>query len=66
MANVELAPFACIVCGKPKPEGVIENCPGWSYLAGAKPIGALTCSDDCLEVALERHRKTGRVDKKGS
>ncbi len=56
----ELARPNCIVCGHKHPE--IENSPGWTYLAGSRPIGALTCSDACLKIALERFKKTGRVD----
>lgn len=40
----------------------VENAPGWTYIAGAIPIGAITCSPDCTTKAVWRHNKTGRVD----
>lgn len=61
VSGVEVAPKACIVCGKPAPEGQ-SNVPGWSYLAGSKPVGAVTCSASCRDKAIDRHRRTGRVD----
>jgi predicted nucleic acid-binding Zn ribbon protein len=60
--RLELAPFACIVCGKPKPDGETKDCPGWTYIADAIPVGALTCSEECFQVVLDRHERTGRVD----
>ena len=56
----EVAPDCCVVCGKAKPDG--ENVPGWAYLAGSVPLGALACSPACTTKAVERHHKTGRVD----
>lgn len=56
-----LAPEACVVCWKAFPEEG-ETVPGWTYLSGSLPLGAMTCSESCLAVALERHRTTGRVD----
>ncbi len=67
----ELAPHACIVCEKPAPtethdptvrEGVHDAPNGWTYLANAKPVGAMACSPECTAVAIDRHNKTGRVD----
>lgn len=55
-----MAPSSCIVCGKPHPGG--KNAPGWIYLAGAKPLGAVACSAKCGSVAGERFARTGRVD----
>lgn len=59
----ELAPLACIVCNKPKPEK--DDAGTWTYFAGVTPIGALTCSQACTDIAIERYTKTGRVDLQG-
>jgi hypothetical protein len=56
----EVAPQRCIVCGKNPPSK--ENSPGWTYISGSKPLGAITCSKMCLRVALQRNELTGRVD----
>ena len=59
----EIAPNECIVCGKkppPSPSG--KGVPGWAFLSGAKPIGALTCSAECTKTAIERFNRTGRCD----
>lgn len=66
----ELAPDACIVCGKKRPETPIgpRRYPyphTWVYLAGAMPVGFMACSPECAEVAVERFLKTGRCDAKG-
>lgn len=58
----EIARTGCIVCRKPHPG--VENAPGWTYIAGAKPLGAMTCSDTCLKVAVDRYKRTGRVDQR--
>lgn len=58
--GVEIAPDGCVVCSKPNPEG--ENVPGWTYLAGSIPVGAVTCSSTCFDIAMKRNRRTGRVD----
>ena len=58
----EVAPECCIVCGNPKPKTLRDNEGTWSYISGSLPLGALTCSRQCLDKALERHYKTGRVD----
>jgi hypothetical protein len=66
----EVAPPNCIVCGKDKPgrEPDGEDPPGWTYLSDsvrtphARPIGAISCSTSCTEVAIRRYRGTGRVD----
>jgi len=58
--GVEVAPPACIVCGQPRPDG--ENVPGWHYLSGSTPLGAIACSPRCAEKAIDRHQRTGRVD----
>lgn len=55
----EIAQSCCIVCGK-KPVG--ENAPGWAYLTGSIPTGAITCSPACTAKAVDRHNNTGRVD----
>ena len=55
----ELAPLECIVCGK-KPPG--PNSPGWVLLVGFLPLGSMTCSEQCLEIALTRFDSTGRLD----
>jgi hypothetical protein len=60
IGGIEVAPPCCIVCGKEKPDG--ENVPGWVYLANAEPVAALACSEACTRTAVERHRRTGRVD----
>lgn len=62
MNDIELAPTACIVCGRKHPGG--ENVPGWAYLAGAQPIGSMACSPKCTEKAVERFHRTGRCDTK--
>lgn len=64
MSAPEVAPAACIVCGKPSPGG--EHVPGWIYLAGSIPIGAIACSDECGKIAISRHVRTGRVDNKAA
>jgi hypothetical protein len=56
----ELAPNCCIVCKKLRPETDVERT--WTYIAGGVPLGSMTCSRRCLEVALRRHEKTGRLD----
>ena len=56
-----IAPSSCIVCGNPHPGG--ENVPGWAYLAGSIPIGAIACSEKCTKIAINRHMRSGRVDK---
>ena len=56
----EIAPPCCVVCGKSHPDG--ENVPGWVYLAGAVPFGAIACSPACTAKAVDRHERTGRVD----
>jgi hypothetical protein len=58
------APHACIVCEKPAPHEPVDGAmpAPWIYLANAKPLGALACSESCLGTALKRHRETGRVD----
>lgn len=61
--SFEVAPDGCVVCGK-EPPGLGDV--GWSYLAGSYPIGSMTCSEECLAVALERFERTGRVDLKGT
>jgi hypothetical protein len=58
--GVEVAPPGCVVCHKPKPDG--ENVPGWAYLAGSVPVGAITCSGPCMQTAIRRFQRTGRVD----
>jgi hypothetical protein len=57
----EIAPPCCIVCAKIAPEE--DSGKTWSYLAGATPIGAIVCSRHCLNIAVQRHEKSGRVDK---
>lgn len=57
----EMAPSGCIVCGKPK-DYVCQPKTNWIYLAGAKPLGAVVCSVKCELEAIERHKRTGRVD----
>lgn len=52
----------CVVCARKHPGG--DNVPGWVYLASSVPIGAMTCSEKCLRTALDRWKKTGRVDTK--
>ncbi len=60
----ELAPAACIVCGKPIPE--TQPHPNtWVYLANAEPLGAMACGPDCATVAIERFQYTGRCDSTG-
>ena len=58
----DIAPSCCIVCRKEHPG--TRGAPGWTYLAGVSPIGAMTCSDTCTKKAAERFRKHGRVDVK--
>ncbi len=58
--NDEIAPAACIVCDLPHPGG--ENVPGWVYLAGATPLGAIACSAACAIIAARRFKETGRCD----
>jgi hypothetical protein len=60
MKPSNMAPSCCIVCGKPHPGG--QNVPGWVYLAGAKPLGAIACSAHCGSIAGQRFARTGRVD----
>lgn len=56
---IEVAPDReCIVCGKKLPTG-------GSYLVNAVPMGALACVGRCVNLALDRHRRTGRVDARG-
>jgi hypothetical protein len=57
----EIAPDCCIVCGKKRPDttGVVTH---WTYLAGSKPLGAITCSLECTDQAVKRWKETGRVD----
>jgi len=62
MTAPNLAPAACIVCGKPQPTDAPTS--GWTYLAGAKPIGSMACSDACAEEAVERFHLFGRCDAK--
>ncbi len=58
--QTRIAPNACIVCEKPAPADAASS--GWTYLANAKPVGALACSPECTAVAIDRHNKTGHVD----
>ena len=58
--GVEVAPAGCVVCHQPHPGG--ENVPGWTYLAGSEPLGAMTCSVACTMTASKRFKLTGRVD----
>lgn len=60
MCQEELAPKACIVCGCKPAKGDGKE---WFYLAGSKPAGALVCSKPCLDAAVQRSIKTGRVDR---
>lgn len=60
----ELAPEACIVCGKAKPSTPPEP-NTWIYLAGATPLGSMACCPECAHVAVERFLKTGRCDAEG-
>lgn len=60
MPTPEIAPECCIVCWKENPK--IPNAPGWTYLAGATPIGSMACSEHCTNIAVERFKKTGRCD----
>lgn len=59
--GVEVAPEGCVVCHEPKPDTEVAP-PGWAYLAGSTPVGALVCSAGCLNVATKRNKRTGRVD----
>ncbi len=64
----ELAPDACIVCGKPRPltpDGRQYQSSSWFYLAAATPLGSMACSPECATVAVERFQKTGRCDSTG-
>ena len=56
----ELAPECCIVCGIARPEVCDDS--EWTYIAGARPVGSLACSNKCLTIAIQRHKRTGRVD----
>ena len=66
----EVAPPNCVVCGKdkPQPRPDREDPPGWTYLSDsvrtphARPIGAVSCSPACTNVAIRRYLDTGRVD----
>lgn len=64
----ELAPEACIVCGKAIPaipkKRLSPNT--WVYLAGATPLGSMACGPECAQVAVARFLKTGRCDAKGA
>lgn len=64
MIGEGLAPDECIACGKPRPEDPREEYGQWHYFAGSVPAGAMACSLACVDVALERHQRTGRVDGK--
>jgi hypothetical protein len=64
-SSCEIAPEACIVCAKPAPIADKAAGQGWRYLAGAKPLGSLACSQRCQDVAIRRFYKTGRCDLKG-
>jgi hypothetical protein len=59
-APIDVAPEDCIVCGEKNPH--IENAPGWTYLAGAVPLGAVACSLSCTAIAIDRFKRTGRCD----
>jgi len=60
---MEIAPDRCIVCNKPRPN-TKKAPPGtdWTYLSGSTPVGAMACTKKCADVAVERHKRTGRVD----
>jgi hypothetical protein len=58
----ELAPEACIVCGKTKTSKPPVQ---WVYLTGATPLGSVACSPECTQVAVDRFLKTGRCDARG-
>jgi hypothetical protein len=60
MKPSDMAPAACIVCGKKHPGG--DNVPGWTYFSGVQPLGAMSCSLPCAEAVILRVRKTGRAD----
>ena len=62
--GVEVAPPACVVCHRAKPD-TDQPVPGWTYLAGSVPVGAITCSERCLEIAMRRWRLHNRVDTPG-
>jgi hypothetical protein len=57
----EVAPDGCVICHKLKPDTETAQ-PGWAYIAGSTPVGAITCSQACLRVAIDRYGRTGRVD----
>lgn len=60
----ELAPEACIVCGKRMPEQ--PPTPNtWVYLSGTEPLGSMACGAECAAVAVERFHRTGRCDARG-
>lgn len=65
MTEPELAPEACIVCGKEKelPPGTVNT---WVYLAGSTPLGSMACGPECAQVAVARFLKTGRCDAQGA
>lgn len=64
-SDPELAPEQCIVCGKkPAKDEAARKAEGWVYLAGATPLGALACGAECAVVAVERWKRTGRVDER--
>jgi hypothetical protein len=54
-----LAPPECIVCGRSMKNPPVD---GFSYLSGAKPMGAVACVGKCTETAIGRWQRTGRVD----
>jgi len=59
----ELAPEACIVCGKDRLT-TLDEPSTWVYLAGATPLGSMACGPECTAVAVERFKATGRCDSK--
>jgi len=65
MTEPELAPEACIVCGKAR-RGKSSKPNTWVYLAGATPLGSMACGPECAQVAVARFLKTGRCDAKGA
>ena len=60
MKPSDMAPAACIVCGKKFPGG--DNVPGWTYFSAVKPLGTMSCSLPCAEAVIARVRTTGRAD----
>jgi len=60
--ETEIAPKGCIVCQKKHPGH--QGAPGWTYLAGATPVGSMGCSTACTKIAVDRFYKTGRCDGK--